>query len=1117
MASEHLRPKKILTSVEEPVIRPVACHRCRQRRSYCSKDRPQCTRCEAGGFDCVYEEARKITVNEAYLRDLEAKVKAYEDAHPRLAPKPSAAHVPIQSSNLAELMDGVEEPDDQIRLPEAFSELSLETPENPSSSFKGPAHSDHFLRSFRKASLQFDDGSLDCDTDFYDRAALPSRRLPNTSHIRLPPIEIARQLFAAQYTYIGTIFSFVSPTAFETLLHEAYQSPTELPDQYACLTFAKLLVILAFGKMYSVNQWIDYDGPPGFDYFTRVLQLLPDLHEQGSVLFVETLALVGFFMQNLNRRDAASLYIGSALRMAITLGLHQEPTSSSLDQHAKEHRRRVWWSVYSLDRIHCVKSGNPITIHDDDIGVELPSRLPNEPEFCPAVVLRHYTKLSQINGQIMTSIYRRKPKSGPSLMVAVQSIILALSQWQQELPDELRFEPIKLSTSRESVSTLLYYSQCIHMTARPLLFHVVQARLRGGLADKESDWRKGLTQTTINVIEMCVFAAKDTINMMTIAAQKNLVATYGYMDSDYAFSAAIVLVMVCVAFPTNEQNNQSMNAALELLRGISHRGNSHLAARYHLLAHLRAKFVPFAVPAASTASTPGPSNVGGFEIRSLSNNTTLSTVQPLPEGTPKDALANSQASKSTLFGPTDPLSGTAIHGPGLSQPLPELFDFNLLNNPSLADEIFYDVDMTGVNSGNNQEFWEEAFASLAGDSGSNLVNSLEWSQAAMDHFERNGDAIGPEHEDAAWWDIDQTLDDAKLVPMRQFSVEDTALNFTLEEDWDSKAKKSLWMTTPGAHIAVLDTRLLHESGQNNEMSHVTALRAADLAGDNYPVEYLVYGPVRGMALTCVALDNIKVAAQYSQFSPNEWWTSKEDERWAKLGVASFAEEVTRARDVARHITGQISAGVSHPNPTRHLMELTVLAAELSRHRAPRKDDSPTSGLAPAGAALAASSAPVPFPRFTQAEAYSVFDVLSTETSRLEWPVNFWEMIHVAVNRRTYFDGLPQLRLMLDLVEAVMNKATVERAKKETSRVISATLRGLYPRIPKDKTASPASVQIMCGSEPVKKRRRIEEGEAPRRSSKSFSKKAREAASEAQAALIKFSLEPMPRGVSAYGT
>ncbi|KAL1845751.1 Transcriptional activator [Diaporthe australafricana] len=480
--------------------------------------------------------------------------------------------------------------------------------------------------------------------------------------------------------------------------------------------------------MYSVNQWIDYDGPPGFDYFTHVLQLLPDLHEQGSVLFVETLALAGFFMQNLNRRDAASLYIGSALRMAITLGLHQEPPSSGLDEDTKEHRRRVWWSVYSLDRIHGVKSGNPITIHDEDIGVELPSRLSHEPGFCPAVVLRHYTKLSQISGQIMTSIYCYKPKSGPNIMAAVQNIILALSRWQQELPDQLRFEPIKLSTSRESVSTLLYYSQCIHMTARPLLFHVVQARLKGGLADKESDWREGLTKITINVIDMCVFAAKDTINMMTIAAQKNLVATYGYMDSDYAFSAAIVLVMVCLAFPTNEQNNESMNAALELLRGIAHRGNNYLAARYRLLAHLRATFVPSYGPGLP---------ISGFDVPFPSDRM-ASNVQCLPKATPNDAQPSPQALCSSLLEPAIPLSGTVPDHSNPAQPPPDLFDFTLLNNPSLADGIFYDVDMTGIHSGDNQEFWEEAFANSAGDSGNNLVESLEWGQAALDHF---GDGV----------------------------------------------------------------------------------------------------------------------------------------------------------------------------------------------------------------------------------------------------------------------------------------------------------------------------------------------------------------------------------------
>jgi hypothetical protein len=56
-----------------------------------------------------------------------------------------------------------------------------------------------------------------------------------------------------------------------------------------------------------------YDGPPGFRFFTQALHYLPELHiEEPSTLFVSTLALVGYYMQNLNRRDAAYLYVGTA-------------------------------------------------------------------------------------------------------------------------------------------------------------------------------------------------------------------------------------------------------------------------------------------------------------------------------------------------------------------------------------------------------------------------------------------------------------------------------------------------------------------------------------------------------------------------------------------------------------------------------------------------------------------------------------------------------------------------------------------------------------------------------------------------------------------------------------
>ncbi len=76
-------------------------------------------------------------------------------------------------------------------------------------------------------------------------------------------------------------------------------------------------------------------------------------------------------------------------------------------------------ALICLSSILCVKSGNPITIADEDIGTLLPTALVSYPDFeyqmfvfdtsqpnlelddSPAVVLAHYTQLSRILGKIM--------------------------------------------------------------------------------------------------------------------------------------------------------------------------------------------------------------------------------------------------------------------------------------------------------------------------------------------------------------------------------------------------------------------------------------------------------------------------------------------------------------------------------------------------------------------------------------------------------------------------------------------------------------------------------------------------------------------------------------------
>lgn len=154
---------------------------------------------------------------------------------------------------------------------------------------------------------------MELDAPTQSRTNFSVHRRQSQNHgqltIPLPPFAFAKRLFAAQYAYLGTIFSFTDPVSFEENLKEIYDRRPDFSDKNDCLIYCQILLILAFGQMYSVNQWTSHDGPPGFEYFQQAMQLLPDIHEQGSVTFIEVLSLVGYFFQNLNRRDAAFLYV----------------------------------------------------------------------------------------------------------------------------------------------------------------------------------------------------------------------------------------------------------------------------------------------------------------------------------------------------------------------------------------------------------------------------------------------------------------------------------------------------------------------------------------------------------------------------------------------------------------------------------------------------------------------------------------------------------------------------------------------------------------------------------------------------------------------------------------
>lgn len=179
--------------------------------------------------------------------------------------------------------------------------------------------------------------------------------------------------------------------------------------------------------------------------------------------------------------------------------------------------------------------------------------------------------------------------------MSVQSITNDLASWLRSIPDGLRIDFSTLDThvNRETVSINLHFHSCVNMTARPLVFYIIQRRLDAAASGAPAgDWKDGLAPNTVAVIDSCITAARATTMIMDAAAKHNLIATYGYLDGDYIFSAALLLVMVNAAFPYNEANMRSMEVALSLLRSMADRGNTYLGSRHALLLELRAAIDP---------------------------------------------------------------------------------------------------------------------------------------------------------------------------------------------------------------------------------------------------------------------------------------------------------------------------------------------------------------------------------------------------------------------------------------------------------------------------------------------------------------------------------------------
>ena len=277
----------------------------------------------------------------------------------------------------------------------------------------------------------------------------------------LPRRPVACILLESAFNTIGQCFHLTRRSVARRNLEKAYQGPILEID--LCIIYA----LLALGAVFS-SKGGNISSFPGLQYWANVRQMMRVIPERPSIEHVEISVINALYCLSMNRRYSAYREIGAALRQSINIGLHQKFKDATRDAATREHRKRVFWCVYNVDRMIASKSGYPASIQSDEIEVDFPSD-----EGLSEVDLGDLGKadyhnaslrLGRLVGRTSYYVYSRV-HFGLSFFKRVQSVFSDLSSWLHTLPKDLELPA-------ESAPHVPQHIVALHLAFNQVSLHV---------------------------------------------------------------------------------------------------------------------------------------------------------------------------------------------------------------------------------------------------------------------------------------------------------------------------------------------------------------------------------------------------------------------------------------------------------------------------------------------------------------------------------------------------------------------------------------------------------------------------------------------------------------------
>ncbi|KAI1260966.1 fungal-specific transcription factor domain-containing protein [Xylariaceae sp. FL1019] len=480
---------KVGTSSQSRIAQ--ACDRCRSKKIRCDGIRPTCTQCSSVGFECkTSDKLSRRAFPRGYTESLEERVRQLE-------------------SEVRDLKDLLDEKDEKIdmlsrmhshsqhhRPPSVGSSASPKSPtevrrevspaarqdvfrvqatplllgvENSDSYFMGPSSGRAFIETFKRKIQEAGKpcGDFNPEAFLHIQGCYPLVTKQPSQSLRRPPRMFSDRCVNIYFQEWAPLFPVLHKPTFLEIYNEFSADSDKVKNSYKV---AQLYLVFSIAALSSRHP--DYEQIAACE--VQWQRALDNITMDNTMNTLQCLVLA--IMYCTIRADYKRLqhYKAVAVGLSLRLGLHQSQKRFTFGALTIETRKKVFWTLYSLDCFSAAMLGLPKLLNEDDIHAEYPSDTDDEyvteKGFKPTLP-GEYTRISSALAlfrlsRILARVLEKNYPAATTHELSLQQISILeaeLQEWSDSLPTHLKLNFVQdkpstdITGSRSPILALAYY------------------------------------------------------------------------------------------------------------------------------------------------------------------------------------------------------------------------------------------------------------------------------------------------------------------------------------------------------------------------------------------------------------------------------------------------------------------------------------------------------------------------------------------------------------------------------------------------------------------------------------------------------------------------------------